>query len=74
MMREIGQQKNTPLTVAPDAKEHTADEDLYQVPPPELASQQRRPRRRSLWMGRRSVMNLVGGFGERGDGRERKVR
>ncbi|CAM0952297.1 unnamed protein product [Alopecurus aequalis] len=26
------------------------DEDLYQVPPPELASR-RRPRRRSLWMG-----------------------
>jgi hypothetical protein len=28
------------------------DEDLYQVPPPELASSHmRRPRRRSLWMG-----------------------
>lgn len=27
------------------------DEDLYQVPPPELASHRRRPRRRSLWMG-----------------------
>uniref|UniRef100_A0ACD5Y033 Uncharacterized protein n=1 Tax=Avena sativa TaxID=4498 RepID=A0ACD5Y033_AVESA len=27
------------------------DEDLYQVPPPEVASHRRRPRRRSLWMG-----------------------
>jgi hypothetical protein len=27
------------------------DEDLYQVPPPELASHRSRPRRRSMWMG-----------------------
>jgi hypothetical protein len=36
---------------------------MYQVPPPELASHRRRPRRRSMWM----AVVLVGGFGERGE-------